>query len=47
MLKNPNFEQNKHSLSSTGTYIYIAHDSIGLMNWLCYYDRSYYENINY
>ena len=46
MLKNRNFEQNKYSLTSTGIYK-IGHDSIRLMKWICYYDRSYYENINY
>ena len=46
MLENPNFEQNEYSLTSTGIYK-IAHDSIRLMKWICYYDRSYYENINY
>ena len=46
MLLNPNFEQNKYSLTSTGIYK-IGHDSIRLMKWICYYDRSYYENINY
>ena len=46
MLKNRNFEQNKYSLTSTGIFK-IAHDSIRLMKWICYYDRSYYENINY
>ena len=46
MLKNPNFEQNKYSLTSSGIYK-IGHDSIRLMKWICYYDRSYYENINY
>ena len=46
MLKNPNFEQNKYSLTSTGIYK-IGNDSIRLMKWICYYDRSYYENINY
>ena len=46
MLKNPNFEQNNYSISSTGIYK-IAHDSLRLMKWICYYDRSYYENINY
>ena len=46
MLKNPNFEQNKYSLTSTGIYR-IGHDSIRLMKWICYYDRSYYENIIY
>ena len=46
MIKNPNFEQNKYSLTSTGTYK-RGHNSIRLMKWICYYDRSYYENINY
>ena len=46
MLKNPNFEQNKYSLTSTGIYK-IGHDSIRLMKWICFIDRSYYENINY
>ena len=46
MLKNPNFEQNKYSQPSSGIYK-IGHDSIRLMKWICYYDRSYYENINY
>ena len=46
MLKNPNFEHNKYSITSTGIYK-IGHDSIRLMKWICYYDRSYYENINY
>ena len=30
MLKNPNFEQNKYSLTSTGIYK-IGHDSVRLM----------------
>ena len=34
MLKNPNFEQNKYSLTSSGIYK-IAHDSIRLMKWIC------------
>ena len=46
LLKNPNFEQNKFSLTSKGIYK-IGHDSIRLMKWICYYDRSYYENIIY
>ena len=46
MLENPNFEQNKYSITSTGIYK-IAHDSIRLMKWICYYDRSYYEKINH
>ena len=46
MLLNPNFEQNKYSLTSKGIYK-IGYDSIRLMKWICYYDRPYYENINY
>ena len=46
MLENPNFEQNKYSITSTGIYK-IGHDSIRLKKWICYYDISYYENINY
>ena len=46
MLKNPNFEQNRYSITSTGIYK-LGHDSIRLMKWICYYDRSYFENINY
>ena len=33
MLKNPNFEQIKYSITSTGIYK-IAHDSIRLINWI-------------
>ena len=46
MLLNPNFEQSKNSLTSKGIYK-TAHDSIRLMKWICYYDRSYNENFNY
>ena len=46
MLNNPNFEQNYWSRTAKGIYK-IGHDSIILMKWICYYDRSYYENINY
>ena len=46
MLENSNFEQNRYSITSTGIYK-KGHDSIRLMKWICYYDRSYYENINY
>ena len=38
MLLNPNFEQNKCSLTSTGIYK-IAHDSIQIMKWIRCYDR--------
>ena len=44
MLKNPNSQQNKYSINSTGRYK-IGHDCIRLMKWICCYDRSYYENI--
>ena len=46
MIKNPDFEQNCFSRTAKGTYK-IGHDSLRLMKWICYYDRSYYENINY
>ena len=46
MLESLDFEQNCSSKTSTGTYK-NAHDSIKLMKRICYYDRSYYENINY
>ena len=46
LLENRNFEQNKYSITSTGIYK-IAHDSIRLLNWIWYYDRSYYEKIKY
>ena len=46
MLLIPNFEQNKYSITSTGIYK-IGHDSIRLLKSICYYDRSYYVNINY
>ena len=38
MLKNPDFEQNNYSITSTGIYK-IGHDSIRLTKWICYYDR--------
>ena len=46
MIKNPDFEQNYWSRTSTGIYK-IGHDSIRLMKVICYYNRYYYENINY
>ena len=42
MLKNPNFEQNHYTITSEGIYR-NSRDSIRLMKWVCYYDRSYYE----
>ena len=46
MLENPNFEQNYWSRTAECIYK-IGHESIRIMRWICYYDRSYYENINY
>ena len=46
LLLNPNFEQNKYSLTSKGIYK-IGYDSIRLMKWICYFDRFFYENVNY
>ena len=46
MIENPNFEQNYWSRTADGIYK-IGHDSIRLMKWICYYDRSYYENMKY
>ena len=46
MIKNPDFEQNKFSLTSKGIYKF-GHDSLRLMKWICYYERSYYDNNNY
>ena len=45
MLENPDFEQDYWSRTASGIYK-TGHDSIGLMKWICNYDRSYYENIN-
>ena len=44
--ENPEFDQDYFSRTSTGVYN-IGHASIRLTKWLAYYDRSYYENINY
>ena len=46
MLENPNFEQNFWSRTAEGIYK-IGHDSIRILQRICYYDRSYHENINY
>ena len=46
MLENSDFEQDSWSRTTEGIYK-IGHYSIRLMKWLGYYDRSYYENINY
>ena len=39
MLENQDFEQNYWSRTAEGVYK-IGHDSIRLMKWICYYDRS-------
>ena len=46
MLNNPDFEQDFWSKTAEGIYK-IGHDSIRLRKWLIYYDRSYYDNMNY
>ena len=46
MLENPDFEQNYYSRTAICIYE-IGQGAIRLMKWLAYYDRSYYENINY
>ena len=46
MTENPDFEQNHWSKTAEGIYK-IGYDSIRLMKWFCYYDRSYYENYIY
>ena len=46
MLENPDFEQDYYSRTAEGIYK-IGHYSVRLMKWLAYYDRSYYEIINY
>ena len=46
MLENSDFGQNYWSRTSQGVYK-IVHDSTRLMKWICYFDRSYYENIKY
>ena len=45
MLLNANFEQNNYSVTSTSIYK-CAHDSIRLMKWICFRDRSFFENIS-
>ena len=40
MFENLDFEQNYWSRSAKGIYK-IGHDSIKIMKWLAYYDRSY------
>ena len=46
MSENPDFEPYHWSRTAEGIYK-IAHDSIRILKWSCYYDGSYYETINY
>ena len=46
MIVNTNFEQNHYSRTAIGVYR-SGHDSNRLMKQLIFYDRSYYENIDY
>ena len=46
MIENPDFEQDYWSRTVESIYE-NGHDGIRLMKWLVYYDRSYYDNMNY
>ena len=46
MLENLDFQRNQWSRTAEGIYK-IGQDSIRLMKWICYYDRLFYENVNY
>ena len=46
MLENSDFELNYWSRTAKNIHK-IVHDSIGLMKWIRYYDRCYYENVNF
>ena len=46
MLENPKFEEDYWSKTATGVYK-VGHDSIRLMKWIIYYDRSFHDNKNY
>ena len=46
MLQNPVFEKDHYS-RTTQSIQKIGHESFRLMKWLIYYDRAYYDNINY
>ena len=45
ILENPDFGQDLWSRTAKSIYK-SGHDSIRLMKWMAYYDRSYYEIIN-
>ena len=46
MIEYPDFEQDYWSRTAEGIYK-NGHDSIRLMKWICYYDRSYDGNMKY
>ena len=46
MLENPNFEQDYYARAATGIYK-TGHDSVRLLKWLAYFDRSCCENKKY
>ena len=46
MLENPDFEQNHYSKPAIGIDK-IGQDNIRLMKWIAFYDRSFFEKINY
>ena len=46
MLKNPSFEQIYWSRTAVGIYK-KGHNCFRLMNWICYHDRTFYDNLNY
>ena len=46
MLENTDFEQDHYFRKAEAIYK-IGHDSIRLLRWLIYYDRSYYDNMKY
>ena len=46
VLENPDFEQNFWSRTAIGIYK-IGDDSIRIMEWIFYYDRSSLDNMNY
>ena len=46
MNENPDFKQDYWSRIAIGIYK-IGNDSVRILEWLAYYDRSYYEKIIY
>ena len=46
LFEKPDFEQDNYSRTATGIYK-TGHDSIRLMKWLAYYDRSHYQIVGH